>query len=71
MNDVWSLQIHLVGLCAKICSKCTIRLRTQKWQRTNFERSENFYGHELVQALWQKDAGEVALNHRIYLVHAI
>ena len=44
---------------------------TQKCQRKNFERSENSYGHESVQALWQDDAGEVALNYRIYLLHAV
>ena len=41
------------------------RNKNTKVTRDKFEQSENFYGHESVQALWKKDAGEVALNYRI------
>ena len=47
------------------------KIKNIKVATENFERSENFYGHESVQALWHLDAVRVALNHRIYLVHAI
>ena len=50
-----------------ICDK----IKNTKVATEKFEQSENFYGHEFVQALWHKDAVGVALNHRIYLVHTI